>query len=1302
MNFYSLHNHTYSSNIRFLDCINRPEDLVDKAIKLGFQGLAFTDHESLSAAISILKIKDKIKESNPDFKIIFGNEIYLIDETERKNTNKYYHFILLAKDRIGWDQLRELSSYAWENSYFEKGQTRVPTTYQKLEEVIGKNPGHIMASSACIGGRLPCLILEHNVTEANNFVRWCMNIFGENNFALELQPSDSEEQAAVNKILVKMAKHYKIPFIVTTDSHYLNKEDFKIHSAFLNSKQSSDRETDKFYKYTYMMSEEEMISILVNNGNGILEEDAKQAIENTHILGEQVENYDFRHGTIVPKIKIPAFKLTRELYGNPTYPLINKFYDSSDEQDRYLMYQIEQGIHQKKIMMDDIKLERINKELDILDFISERLDQKLSSYLNLTVNIINMAWQVSLTAPGRGSSTGFYINYLIGITQIDPFVYGLKEWRFLNKERVELPDIDSDFQPEKTPDIIKILRGEYGEDHVLNCATFKTESLKSAILSCGRGMGFNNDDMQALAALVPAHRGITYSLKDCLEGDEEKGLEPVQGFREKVDKYPGLFEAIKKIEGLPTNASIHASALYIFNDGYLPQNSLMRAPNGTPITAFSMHDSDDMGALKMDVLRTDAQSKIAKCMDLLLKDNQIEWQGSLRRTYNKYLHPDNLIYDDPNMWKKMCDGSIQNLFQMDSPVGAIAMKKAQPKNVHELAEVNSIMRLQSDTGEQPIDRYTRFTKDINEWYKEMSDAGLNKHEMEIMEKYLSKSHGVSGSQEVLMQILMDPEICAFTLGESNGARKAIAKKQAEKIIKLKKDFYEKGRNIKTREEFLNYTWKYCLEPQMGYSFSINHTVPYSVVAVQEANLATRWNPLYWACACLCVNAGNYVGDLAEDYDEELEEVEVVEEDNEEEDEKKTKRVAPNYGKIAKAIADAQKAGVQVDLPDINEAQQDFIPDISRNAIIYSLQAINVVNDELLNKIIENRPYKNIYDFYDKVQPSASQMYGLIKAGCFDNLEKEPRTIIVNKYLNNLAEKEYPLRDKLTMVQLKKALDLGMDLSDYHDEVRLYKFKKYIDKNQINKSLKRYELTQEQCIKFFKVKLEKSFNITKGEYGYIPDGIQIKVSAFERIYKTLMDRLISYLNTLEGRQTFAEFERNNYIQEIKDKYFPGSVAAWEMSTMCFYHEKHELAGVNHQLYNARNFDELPENADTFGKSSPDAAKICSVIGTVINADNNRHIVSLLTVYGVVDVKFYSKMYTTFNQQYSKIDSETKKKTVTDPSWFKRGTKILVYGYRRENSFVAKSDYSSGYARSVCLIEGVLPDGSLQLRYKRNKA
>jgi DNA polymerase III subunit alpha len=786
--FYSLHNHTQYSNIRFLDSINRASEMIDKAIRLGFSGIAFTEHEALSGGVSILKERDRIKADHPDFKIIFGNEIYLIGESEIKNTKDYYHFILLAKDIKGWEQLRKLSSRAWNRGYNERGIMRVPTTYQDVEEIVGSDKGHIIASSACIGGRLGKNILAHDVSGANQFVKWCIETFGKENFFLEIQPSDAEEQIIVNQTILKFSKHYDVPFIVTTDSHYLDKDDLKFQSAFLNSKQSGDRETEKFYKYTYIMEEQEMIDILKL---GISEEDAGKAIQNTEIVGNLIEEFDFRHSTIVPEVKLPEFELERTFY-HKGYEYIDKYYDSPYDQDRFLIHQIEEGIKDKNIVMDEEKYKRIETELDVLWFISERLGQRLSAYLILTKDMEDTAWKVSLNGCGRGSACGEYVNYLIGITQVNPLDYGLNWWRFLNKERLELPDIDGDYQPEKKEEIVKLLREKYGEDNVLNCATFRTESLKSAILTIGRGLGYNNDDMQALAALVPAHRGQTYNLKECLEGDEEKGYEPVPNFADKLNVYPGLLDGVRKIEGISTNASIHASALYVFNNGYEEYNALMRAPNGTKITAFNMHDTDSLSGLKMDILFTDAMSKMAKCLDLLLKDNQIEWQGSLRKTYDKYLHPDVIDTQNPQMWEQMANGKILDLFQFMTPVGGTCIKKAKPTTVRQLAEINSIMRLQADSGEQPIDRYVRFRNNINEWYKEMDEAGLTKSEQEILKKYLAPSFGVSGSQEVLMEILMDPNICNFTLGEANLARKAIAKKQAKKIIQLKKDFYEKG------------------------------------------------------------------------------------------------------------------------------------------------------------------------------------------------------------------------------------------------------------------------------------------------------------------------------------------------------------------------------------------------------------------------------------------------------------------------------------------------------------------------------
>ena len=854
-------------------------------------------------------------------------------------------------------------------------------------------------------------------------------------------------------------------------------------------------------------------------------------------------------------------------------------------------------------------------------------------------------------------------------------------------------DVDEDFQPEKNDDIIRILRENYGEDNVLNCATFKTESLKSAILTCARGLGYNNDDAQALAALVPSHRGKTYSLKDCLEGNEDDGLPPVENFKAKLEVYPGLFEAVQKIEGLPTNASIHASALYVFNNGYLAQNSLMKAPNKTKITAFNMHDSDDMGALKMDVLKTDAQSKMAKCMELMLKDNQIEWQGTLRQTYDKYLHPDVLDYNNPNMWKKMSDGSIPNLFQMDSPIGSIAMKKARPENVRQLAEVNSIMRLQSDSGEQPIDRYVRFRNDINQWYLEMADEGLNNEEISTLEPYLLSSNGVSGSQEILMRLLMEPKISGFTLGEANAARKAISKKIAAKIVQLKIDYFEKCKNLGTREVFSNYVWKYCIEPQLGYAFSLNHTLPYSIIAVQEANLATRWNPLYWQCACLCVNSGNYVGDMEED-EEELDTEDVLE-DNEKTNDVKTKRVAPNYSKISKAISKMQETGVKIELPDINNAQEDFIPNTANNSIYYSLQAVNVVSDDLLESIIANRPYTSIEDFYNKVKPTISQIVGLAKSGCFDKLYNKPRKAVLDITLDFLASLEIEKKSKLTNTQLKKAIELKMpELKQYIDEVRIFNFKQYIDKNCLDATTKRYILTEESCIKFFNLFLKEHLNIAKDEYGVLPNNaLFVKQSSLKKICDSLCLPVLEWLNTEQGLDAYTRILREDYKKQLMDKYCQGNESTWEFSTMCYYYSGHELKDMNNTLYNTQNFNDQPD--------IPKNNALYSIAGTVIGTDNTKHIVSLLTIYGVVDVKFYAPHYNRYNQRISVIDSKTKKKKVVDESWFKRGTKILVYGQRYENMFRAKNYRENGYQRLVCLIEQVNSDGSLELRFSRKE-
>lgn len=788
MSFVGLHNHTEFSNVKLRDCIIKIPDLVKRAIEYGYKGVAITDHEVLSGHVQALRLQDKLKEEHPDFKIILGNEIYLIDESEYQNARKYYHFILLAKDKTGYDQLRALSSRAWGRSYNEKGMLRTPTFYQDFAEVIGEDKGHLIACTACLGGRLATAIIEKDQDALNDFVSWCVNTFGQDNFYFEMQDSDSDDQKIVNETILRMSEFFDIPYIITSDAHYLDKQDISVHHAFLNSKEEKERETESFYKYTYLKREKEIKEIL-----SYLPAMAVQVgIDNTMLVYNAIESFDFRHSVIVPTRKPPEFKVEgvlKEWYTK--YPWIERFASSEYEQDRYLLYLIEQGIKEKRFMVTDEMADRINTELDVIWYSSERLNQRLSAYLNLVKNIIDIIWQVSLVGVSRGSAGSFLINYLIGITQMNPMQYNIPYWRFANKERVDMMDIDIDVNPQKVPQIIELLREYYGQDNVLNCLTFKTESLKSAILTGARGLGVNNDDAQVLSAMVPIERGKVASFYECLHGDEEKGTSPVPGFKEALRRYDGLYETVEKIEGLISGRGIHASALYIFNNGYVAQNSLMRAPNKTPITAFNMKDSDEMGALKFDLLSTELQTKFMKCMELMLNDGVMEWQGSLRATYNKYLHPDVLDYDNFEMWKNATDGRVMNLFQFEGVQGQVCIQKTRPTTVAQMGAANAVMRLMSTGGgETPLERYVRFKNDINEWYKEMNAYGLTEEEQAVLKEVLGDKFGNSIEQEDMMILVQRPEIANFSLAEANQLRRAVSKKKTKDIQELKKRFFE--------------------------------------------------------------------------------------------------------------------------------------------------------------------------------------------------------------------------------------------------------------------------------------------------------------------------------------------------------------------------------------------------------------------------------------------------------------------------------------------------------------------------------
>lgn len=493
INFMSNHNHCEDSNFRMRDCIIKAEDIVNRAVELGYNGVSITDHETLSAHIRILqryldlkKLKEKydslseeerekdkdlkkeeklLKNMKQDFKLGLGNEIYLVNSLEEVRDNyvsgetKFWHFILIAKNAKGYEQLKRISSEsAWKNWYKNGKMERVPTIKKELEEIVGEEKGNLIAQSACLGGEVATLMVKYfkygdqqAKLKLHNFITWCIDLFGKENFYLEMQPTfgkstenilDTEDQVIVNMNIPKLAKAYGINYVVTTDSHYLKKEHRGVHEAFLkaeDSEKSQERELGDFYKYTYMMDMEEIKEALSGH---LSEEEVQGAFEGTMKVHEQIEDIVLAHDVIVPEDKnIESFEvkhLFKDWYDK--YEYINNYAHSKEKQDLYLLFMIERGFLEKKQEFTEKNISRINTELGTLWQVSERLEQPLSRYYNLVRGLIHeIMWKISYVGIARGSVTGFYICYLISITQINPLKYGLAEWRHLHPSRPELP-----------------------------------------------------------------------------------------------------------------------------------------------------------------------------------------------------------------------------------------------------------------------------------------------------------------------------------------------------------------------------------------------------------------------------------------------------------------------------------------------------------------------------------------------------------------------------------------------------------------------------------------------------------------------------------------------------------------------------------------------------------------------------------------------------------------------------------------------------------------------------------------------
>ncbi|MCQ2147511.1 MAG: HNH endonuclease, partial [Bacteroidales bacterium] len=1279
----------------------------------------------------------------------------------------------------------------------------------------------------------------------------------------------------------------------------------------------------------------------------------------TMLIYDMVEHYSLKKDMKLPYMPLNCAEPDRGLFEKyaDKILMLKDFYTSEFSGDRHLVRAITESLEANEDFRTEEMYEHLDVCLDTIKKSSEKMNTHWSAYLLQMADYIDLIWEKgdSLVGVARGSGTGFGLLNVLGITQINPLNEKTKTypWRFLNPERASVLDIDSDIEANKRDKIMQVFKDTYGEDRVSKVLTYTTEGPRSAILTVARGLGIDNDIASYIASLIVADRGTARSLHTMYYGDDDNA--PVSEFVNVMNEYPELWEGAQKIEGLISGVGSHAGGIIFVDEPFTETTALMKTNNGDTVTQFDLHEAEKCGLIKIDMLSTEAESKIRTELDLLLKDGRIEWQGSLRKTYEKYIGVRSLERDDPEMWKLLWEHKIISLFQMEKDSGVQAISLARPSSVDDLCTLNSVIRLmaQEEGAEAPLHKFARFKQDISQWYKEMEQAGLTKDEQELLKGILETSYGICAVQEIIMILVMHPQIGGFSLAWADRLRKAIAKKNPKDFVMLEAEFFNNAEAKNLSKSLTRYVWFTLIYTQRGYGFNCvsgntvimrggandrkpltvkemcliknlpyyaiqthheslrnkyltngygyslslfddgkvrgnkivdirsagvrqtyritcesgaiitcteNHKIPtkdgirymyqlkvgdylyhvgecdksrnsmkltdgnwednypkkgeqgfrkkayspyaafkeirnqhktdrdscdvcgkayegkfelhhrdgnrtnndpanlqwlcrschkkahyqmghikkykkgrscyfdrivkikpykeelvydiemadpahnftldnglivcnsahtlaYSMVALQEMNLAYKYPIIYWNTANLLVDSGSLEG------------------------EDKTTR----YGKMAIAIANMRQNGIKVELPLINEAERGFVPNVEKNEIFFSFKAINGVGDADVEAILSNRPYASMKDFCRRMiktkQISNSVMVALIKSGAFEQLHNPDRKVTMEWYLRNYV---FDPNTSITMANLKRMLTMGIIPSEYKISLQVWDFKSYVlderflHHNVVNRQKKvpkcgyhdRIFKLDARAMVFFKE------HFSEGSIESI-EGSSYLIS--EKKFGKECDAFIEPMKTWFKSDECLSLFNDAAFKEIWNKHASGSVAAWDMSALSFYYNEHELCGIDLSPYGVVNYFDLPEQPVVYdssvryingGRKFIPKFEIVRIAGTVLNADNNHHTVALLTTEGVVNVKFNKGHYAFYNKQISaRLDPNSDKKTVLEKSWFKRGTLLLVSGYRQGDNFRSYRYKDTIYQHTVCRINEIKSDGTLDIQSER---
>ena len=800
--FVHLHAHTEYS---MLDGAAKIKDYLKKVSELNQPAAAITDHGNLYGALEFYNEATKI-----GVKPIIGYEAYLTPtsrfERPERDKNKRYHLTLLAENNVGYQNLVELVSKAYLEGYYYKPRI----DYELLEEY---STG-LIALSGCLGGEIAQFLAPDGSKEEGNndevrsyenallVAKKYQQIFGKDNFFIELHNHGIPQQIEILSDLVKISKEIGAPLVATNDSHYVDQVSSSAHDALLCVQTNATLDDENRFKFEgsgyYVKSSEEMRELFP-------EDKYSDACDNTLKIAERIEyNFEFDK-TYLPDFPVNQNQTTEEL----------------------LRSKVLEGANERYKNIDDEVMSRINYELNVINTMG------YASYFLIVGDLIEFAKKNKIrTGAGRGSAAGSIVSYCLGITGIDPIKYGLIFERFLNKGRKSLPDIDMDFDERYRTDVINYAIEKYGQDKVAHIVTFATIKAKQAIRDAARVLGLPFSSGDKVAKLMPPMiLGNTATISECLELDQDNNSGYSKEFfsaSEELRKEYGSDSEVKKIidialglEGLRRQDGIHAAAIVISPEkitNYLPIQR--KGENSEIVTQYEMHTVEQLGLLKMDFLGL---------RNLSILDRTIELIG------DPQFDIDNVLLDDPKTFKLFSEGRMTGVFQLESRVAQTVSKNLNPKRFEDIVALVALIR------PGPLGAGM---------HNEFADRANSRREIEYLhndlEPILSETYGIILYQEQVMQIA--EKIAGFNLQEADNLRVAMGKKipkvMEEQRIKFTVGAANKGYSEQFAIELFDQIAYFA-----GYGFNKSHSVPYALLAYQTAYLKANY-PAEYLAACL--------------------------------------------------------------------------------------------------------------------------------------------------------------------------------------------------------------------------------------------------------------------------------------------------------------------------------------------------------------------------------------------------------------------------------------------------------------------